>query len=401
MNEFMNVSTNLLRFIKENPNIDFNNENDVADWLEQMNKAKVIANHPYKITEIVKHSETYYLTYLYDETKQNHRRQITAKSKQDLENKIYDDFLNSQVKTFANVYDDWYENSYKGKVKIETYARMGTDYARFIKDTDFSRKNISNIETCDIEEFVHKSIINFKLKQQGYKNLKSLLNGVFTYAKKKKYIAENPMEYATFSTANIVAPKKGKKEDVVFTTEEANLLKETIINDKPNFKTSLPFGILLSFQLGLRVSELIALKWSDINNNKIHIQRQEICYTLTTDNGKQTIHEIVEHTKTKASERILPLTTDALSILEDIKTWNKEHNISSEFIFADKDGNNFNRQRFNTRLYKYCDISNISKKSSHKIRRCVISTLLDNVKNKEDNADPKVRASHTVSEIPT
>ena len=55
----------------------------------------------------------------------------------------------------------------------------------------------------------------------------------------------------------------------------------------------------------------------------------------------------------------------------------------SPFIFADKNGINFNRQRINTRLYKYCEKINISKKSSHKIRRSVISSLLDNVKNKD------------------
>ena len=383
MNEFINVPTNLLQFIKENPNINLNNENDVADWLEQMNIAKVIANHPYKISQTVKHGETYYLTYLYDETKSNHRRQISAKTKTDLENRIYENHLKTQVKTFEDIYTEWYENTYKGEVKIESYTRMGTDYRRFMKDTDFSKMAITNIDVCCIEAFVHNAIIKFKLKKQGYKNLKSLLNGVLKYAKKKKYITENPMEYATFSSANIIAPKKSKKEDVVFTTSEANSLKQVIANDRANFKTSIPFGILLSFQLGLRVSELIALKWSDIDNNKIHIQRQEICYTLKTDDRKHTIHEIVEHTKTKAGERILPLTAEALSILKDIKEWNAKHNIVSDFIFADKDGNNFNRQRFNTRLYRYCDIANISRKSSHKIRRCVISTLLDNVKNKD------------------
>ena len=91
----------------------------------------------------------------------------------------------------------------------------------------------------------------------------------------------------------------------------------------------------------------------------------------------------MEYTKTIAGDRILPLSKEALTILEDIKKWNKEHNIVSEYIFADKDGSNFNRQRFNTRLYRYCDNINIIKKSSHKIRRCVISTLLDNVKNKD------------------
>lgn len=43
---------------------------------------------------------------------------------------------------------------------------------------------------------------------------------------------------------------------------------------------------------------------------------------------------------------------------------------------------NFNCQPINKYLYKYCVKVGIIKKSSHKIRRSVISTLLDNIANK-------------------
>lgn len=65
-----------------------------------------------------------------------------------------------------------------------------------------------------------------------------------------------------------------------------------------------------------------------------------------------------------------------------MKAWNQSQNITSEFIFADENGANFNRQRINTCLYGYCVKVGIIKKSSHKIRRSVISTLLDNITNK-------------------
>ena len=104
MNDYMKVSTELLQFIKESDSINLNNENGLADWLEQMNKKSVIEKHPYKITEMIKHGETYYLTYVYDDTKNNKRRQITAKSKPDLENKIYKNYLDKQSRTLENIY---------------------------------------------------------------------------------------------------------------------------------------------------------------------------------------------------------------------------------------------------------------------------------------------------------
>lgn len=359
------------------------NESDVADLLKEMNKKQVIENHPYKISEIKKHNKIFFLSYLYDETKKNNRKQITAKSRVDIENKIYNDYLQKHVLTFENVFNEWYTTVYKDKVSKTTYPRTKTDYNRFLQGTKLSKKPISAIKTLDIESFIHKAIIDNKLREQGYKNLKSLLNGVFKYALKKGYINDNPIELVEVSTCNIQKQKRQLKEDVVFTNEEREIIKKEIESDTANYKNSVPFAILLSFQLGLRVSELIALKWTDIRKKSIHVQRQEVCYTVEDEKGKHTIHEIVDYTKTSAGDRILPLSPESLQILEDVKTWNKTNKIKSDFIFSDENGNNFNRQRINTRLYAYCDKINVSKKSSHKIRRSVISSLLDNVKNKD------------------
>lgn len=41
------------------------------------------------------------------------------------------------------------------------------------------------------------------------------------------------------------------------------------ISRNPNCTT--PVAIMLNFQIGLRIGELVALKWSDIEGNYIHI----------------------------------------------------------------------------------------------------------------------------------
>ncbi|WP_455717306.1 hypothetical protein [Anaerosporobacter sp.] len=79
---------------------------------------------------------------------------------------------------------------------------------------------------------------------------------------------------------------------------------------------------------------------------------------------------------------MLPLTPEALYILTQVKFWNERHNLKSDFIFLNENSHNFNRQRINTCLSSYRDKVNIIKKSSHKVRRNVISNLLDNLANK-------------------
>ena len=357
----------------------------VAEKLEQMNKKNVIDNHPYEISTIMKHGEEYFLTYVFDETKKNNRRQISAKTMQNLENKIYEAHKQRNLLTFEKVSREWLKY-YKGKVKPQTFSRTMTDYNRFIPECSLAKKSIKQIETTDIENYLEKTILDEKLQEQAYKNLKSLLNGIFKYARRKKYITDNPMDTIDVSTTNLVVLPKKSKEAVVFTNKERDLIKNHIMKDTANYKTSAPYAILLSFQLGLRVGELITLKWSDIEEKtKIHIQRQEIVYDKYDDELNKTagsVHEVVEYTKTKAGERFLPLTPEARRILDSVKFWNKLHKIKSEYIFADENGKNFNRQRINTCLYSYCVAVGIIKKSSHKIRRSVISNLLDNIVNK-------------------
>ncbi len=225
-------------------------------------------------------------------------------------------------KSFEEVSKEWL-TYYKKTVRKETFSRTFSDYKRFFFNNDFTQQLINNISDFDIEDFVHSEIISKNLRKQGYKNLKALLNGIFTFAYKKKYILINPMNTVKISTSNISKPTKSKKSDAVFTTNDASLIKNIIKSESNEYQTSIPLSILLSFQLGLRVSELIALKWSDIENNCIHIQRQEISYTAYDDNFKSlgTIHEIVEYTKTGASDRFLPLTPEANKILSDVKTF--------------------------------------------------------------------------------
>jgi len=132
-------------------------------------------------------------------------------------------------------------------------------------------------------------IIKKNLKVQGLKNLKSILNGIFNYALDCEYIQSNPMFNLKISTANISTDNVKEKEAVVFTLTERNLIRQVIEDNKENYKECTEYAILFSFQLGLRVSELVALKWSDIscNGNSIHIQRQEIIYNVYNDDFKK------------------------------------------------------------------------------------------------------------------
>ena len=88
--------------------------------------------------------------------------------------------------------------------------------------------------------------------------------------------------------------------------------------------------------------------------------------------------KVVDNTKTPAGVREIYLTKEAREIIEMVLETNKRYGYHDEdFLFVYK----FKRIISNTmekRLYDYCDIAGISKKSSHKIRKTFISELIDN-----------------------
>ncbi|MBP9997271.1 MAG: hypothetical protein KBT19_08435 [Lachnospiraceae bacterium] len=70
-------------------------------------------------------------------------------------------------------------------------------------------------------------------------------------------------------------------------------------------------GILLTFQTGIRMGELSALKAADLKGNRLQIQRQEIKHK-NLETGKGTVHEIIDYTKTEAGLRSIILTLAAV-----------------------------------------------------------------------------------------
>ena len=120
-------------------------------------------------------------------------------------------------------------------------------------------------------------------------------------------------------------------------------------------------AVKVNFLLGLRVGELVALKWSDLcDNSHLHIVREEV--RDQTDNS----YTVVEHTKTN-KDRFVVIVPKALDILNRIEK-------QGEYIFM-RDGERITAIRISTILRKYANYQGVRIKSSHKIRKTYASNL--------------------------
>lgn len=100
---------------------------------------------------------------------------------------------------------------------------------------------------------------------------------------------------------------------------------------------------------------------------------------------RQANNERVKQPKTKTSIRKIPLTVEAIKILDEVKAFNTEHNYDKEWIFqsdyADYADYEY-RLSYNAadrKLRKLCNRMHAEERSPHKIRKTTLSLLCDSI----------------------
>lgn len=123
-------------------------------------------------------------------------------------------------------------------------------------------------------------------------------------------------EYAPDLRLNVKLPQKKKKEIYIPTHEE---IKAILDSTK---QTELGIAVLLGAGLGLRIGEVVALRWENVNlkNKKIHIVE-----SIAKDKNNQSI---VKSPKTLSGNRTLTIPS---TMLAELAQWQKA-NAGAEYV---------------------------------------------------------------------
>lgn len=200
----------------------------------------------------------------------------------------------------------------------------------------------------------------FNLSRKEWCNIKTILNGMYTYSIRKRYLIDNPMnKVEIYVKYRQIVKKTGRTE--TYNTEELKELNQYL--DKMYTETGdVAFlAVKINFLLGLRVGELAALKWEDCKDlSHLHIVREEV------RNQETNQYEVVEHTKTNR-DRFVILIPKAVSILKKIPK-------QGEYIFM-RDGERITSRQIAYVLEKFAERQGVRTKSTHKMRKTYASNL--------------------------
>lgn len=200
----------------------------------------------------------------------------------------------------------WLENYIRPSVKVRTYERYRLIVEQHIKD------KTGSIELNDLSPLVLQSFITELLQSGNKRTGKGLsansVNAVISVIQSSLKTAHLLGLTKEYMADKLKRPKLKEKPVECFTLAEQKQIEQVILNGK---KDKL-YGIILCLYSGLRIGELIALQWSDIDFTKGILTVSKSCH-----DGKDGL--IIDEPKTATSRRIIPLPKQLLPILRSVK----------------------------------------------------------------------------------
>ncbi len=354
-----------------------NFDSDVLEKYEEMEKnikrQKVEEVHHYSIRH---NSDGRYATNVLDETRPNKRRTITAYSERDLYVKLYDHYFPNQAPTLESIFDEW-KALRDTEVDSETTHRNKNHWDKYYANSKIVRIALKKIERQDIEEFVYSIISDMTVKEFG--NMRFVLDDMLEYAVTRHFIDKNPMTGIKFKTNKCKVAAEHKDENRIFMPHEKDLffkqLELVVLNSPANIVV---YAIYVLFELGLRVGEVVALKWEDIltDTGEIFIHRME---KKETKDGK-THSIVVNYTKKKSKYGIrkLPLNSNLIEIFRKVREVSLKYGYGEDGYVFCHDGGRITRRAVACLVEACCKRSGIEVKSPHDIRRTAASVLYSN-----------------------
>lgn len=207
---------------------------------------------------------------------------------------------------YKNWLNIWLENYIKPSSKERTYIRYGqlirTHIAPKIGEID-----VNNLTPIVLQSFVTE-LLNTGNGKTGKGLSANTVNAVISLIQNSLRTA-HLLGYAKEYTANMIKrPKLKERKIECFTLAEQKKIEAAVFESK---KTKL-FGIVLCLYSGLRIGELIALQWKDIDLTKGLLTVSRSCHD--TRGGI-----VFDEPKTATSRRIIPLPKQLLPKLKSIK----------------------------------------------------------------------------------
>lgn len=249
------------------------------------------------------------------------------KKKDEYVNKSAAGLLSSDEKvTLQQWIKTWLYEYRINDLRPSTLDRYCGVFQNYILNSEIGMMKLKSLKTSNLQTF-YNSLINDQNKSPNIiKTINKLLKTGLNQAVKEHYIIFNPCD-------NVTLPKlPPKKEIQIFTVEEEIAFIKSLVTHRNRALFILVLGT------GLRIGEVVALKWSDIDfkNCELKVQRTFKRVHLRNNESSSNKTAIIEQEpKTINSIRTVSIPSNIIEELKRHKTRQLEEKLKAGETYVD------------------------------------------------------------------
>ena len=262
-------------------------------------------------------------------------------------------------KTISLYCDEWLMQS-RDRVKESTYVKYISIIKNHIKPElgDYYPEDINSLV---LEAFSRLLLEKKQLSQKTVRDILTVLHSVLVHLSKQNH--------DVLESTEVVYPPNKLKEMRIMTLKEQVRFASYLTSDMDEAK----FGVLLTLCTGMRIGEVCALKWKniDLENDMITISGTMQRITDLEDEAGKKTKVIISTPKTSYSNRHIPLTESSVYWCKKMFIDNPE-----AYVLTGKQEHFMEPRTLQNRLKKYLDDCNLEGIHFHTLRhtfatRCV------------------------------
>lgn len=216
---------------------------------------------------------------------------------------------------------EWLECYVNPSSKHKTYVRYSEIVAQHLNGA-LGDYDMNELSPLILQRFTTKLLQSGNLKTGKGLSANSV-NGIIAVIQKSLKVAYVVGQISAYTADKIKRPKAREKQVTCFTSAEQKQIEQAVLNGKK----SKMFGVVLCLYTGLRIGELLALEWNDVDFQNGIISVSKSCHDGRNESGQ--FSRLTDTPKTEASEREIPLPRQLTPYLRNLKK-----NSNSAFVVA-------------------------------------------------------------------
>lgn len=213
------------------------------------------------------------------------------------------------------LYKEWLSNWLENYVQPSAKQRTYTRYKEIVEQHIITQ--LGELDLSEITPYVLQCYVTELLKSGNLRTGKGLsansVNSIITVIQNTLKMAYSLGIVSKYVGDKIKRPRISEKKIECFSMSEQKKIEQYIMNEE-NTKF---FGVLLCLYTGLRIGELLALEWLDIDMSKGEIRVNKTCHYGKDENG--AFCRITDIPKTQSSIRTIPIPRQLMPHLREVK----------------------------------------------------------------------------------